>query len=182
MSRVMTELYRPKPSWTALAPAARRQFLQELVARLLRFWKPARRRLRLAQPTPTPRPLTIVSSRSGTCAMKPVRTTCFVSHRHRVGTITSIRSRSWERGARSPIIWSNSSKPDDSESRHNHAVVPRRTALKIRNKTNSSNTHAAAATPICASNTSEDDGPPWRTTATSPGKTVVAARPYCWNT
>lgn len=34
MSRVMTELYRPKPSWTALAPAARRQFLQDLVARL----------------------------------------------------------------------------------------------------------------------------------------------------
>lgn len=34
MSRVMTELYRRKPSWTALAPAARRQFLQDLVARL----------------------------------------------------------------------------------------------------------------------------------------------------
>ena len=34
MSRVMTELYRPKPSWTALAPAARREFLQDLLARL----------------------------------------------------------------------------------------------------------------------------------------------------
>lgn len=34
MPRVMTELYRPKPSWTALAPAARREFLQNLVASL----------------------------------------------------------------------------------------------------------------------------------------------------
>ena len=34
MPRVMTELYRPKPSWTALAPAARREFLQNLVAAL----------------------------------------------------------------------------------------------------------------------------------------------------